>query len=98
MAFGTQKNLEVSEKGLLRQLGKAKNKITVYHSDTAFVAEEEVFERRSVLHNSAAFGEDLTVQRRKYFAYENLVGEILILDVVEKVKKLFVVSFEQGKN
>ncbi len=62
LAFGTQKNLEVSEKGLLRQFGQAKNKLAVYHSDIALVAEEEVFELSSVLNNRAAFGENLTVQ------------------------------------
>jgi hypothetical protein len=83
--------LEVSEKRLLRQFSQAKNKTTVYHSDTAFVAKEKVIEHGSIPHYRAALREYLAVQRGEYFADEYFVGKMLVLDVVEKEKELFVV-------
>jgi hypothetical protein len=98
LAFGSQQYLEVSKKRLLGQFCKTQHKLAVYHRDTALVAKKEVIELVSILHDRGPFREDLAVQRRKHFADKDLVGEVLILDVVEEVEKLFVVGFKKGEN
>ena len=98
LAFGSKQDLEVSKKRLLGQFCQAKHKLAVYYRDTALVAKEEVLEHFRILHDRGSFSKDLAVQVRKNFTDKDLASEVLMLDVVKKVEKLFVVGFEKGKN
>ena len=51
-----------------------------------------------ILHDRGSFSEDLAVQVRKNFTDKDLASEVLMLNVVKEVKKLFVVGFEKGEN
>ena len=61
LAFGSQQDLKVSKKRLLRQFCEAKHKLAVYRRDTALIAEEKVIELVSILHDRCSFSVNLAV-------------------------------------